>query len=410
MRILMIHKFFHRATSTGYMFDLSKMMEKSGNEVIHFATQDPRNELSKYSKYFVSYVDFNAPSTFYQKVKNFSRAIYSKEARSKLECLIKDTKPDVAFLHSIASHLSPSVLLSLKRHKIPTVMHVQDYFLICPNYSLLSHGKLCEKCKGHRYYNAPIQRCYRNSFFRSLIMAFVLSLHRFTKIYERNIDYFICPSEFLLQKMVDFGIDRNKLIHIPQAISVKEKPPCFSPGKYILYFGWLRPEKGVETLIRAMETINGTQLRIVGDGEQRIYLEKLIKSNTINNVTLCGPRFGQELIEIIGGALCVVVPSEWYEVYGMTTYEAFALGKPVIGSRIGGTPELIDDGINGFLFEPHNEEDLRSKIKIFIENPELAVEMGKNARRKVEQELSAENNYHSIMSLFKKNGDKKIGY
>ena len=401
MRILMVHKFFHRATSTGYMFDLSALMERHGHKVIHFSMQDPRNEPSPYASFFVSPVDFNAPGTPLRKLMWGLRALYSVEAHARIQALVRDVKPDVAFLHSICTHLSPSILVPLRQQRIPMVMHIQDYSLICPNYTLLSHGQICERCKGHRYYNAVLQRCYRNSLARSLAMASILAVHRATRIYERNIDCFICPSRFLLQKMLDFGVNAEKLVHIPQAVSLDGREPSYCAGDYIVFFGWLRPEKGVATLLRSVKLIRETRLLVVGDGEQRGYLEHLAKSLELGNVTFTGPRFGKDLMDIVRGALCVVVPSEWYEVYGMTTYEAFALGKPVIGSRIGATPELVEDGITGALFDPGDWHDLAAKIQALVDHPGVAVEMGRNARQKVEGDLSAERNYAAIMALFR---------
>ena len=400
MRILMVHKYFHcQGVSTSYMFNLSGEMERHGHKVIHFAMQDPRNEPSPYSFYFAKPIDFNVPGSVLQDFKKIAHALYSFDARRHVERLIEAAHPEAVFLHTIYNHLTPSILLAFKRFGLPVVQHLQDYFLICPNYKLFANGKLCERCRGGRFYNAILQACCMGSLKRSAAQALVTAIHRVLKAYENNIDFFIAPSEFLKKKYLEFGFKGN-IIHIPQAISLEGREPCYESENYIVYFGWLKPEKGVATLIKSMAKVPHTRLLVIGDGEDRERLERIAYFLGLNNVNFTGIKLGQDLLDTIRHARFVVVPSEWYEVFGMVTYEAFALGKPVIGSRIGATPELVHDGETGLLFNPGDSDDLAEKIIYMLGHPHLVTEMGHNARAMVEGKFSTENNYRSIMKLY----------
>jgi glycosyltransferase involved in cell wall biosynthesis len=397
----MCHKYLRKTgVSTRYFFDLADVFQSKGHEVVFFSMDDPRNIETSFSKYFVKNIDYNITKSWFQYLKEGMHAIYSTEAGKKVELLIKDTKPEGVFLHDIQHHLSPSILHVFKKCNLPVVLHLSDFFLVCPSYRLLSKGAICEKCRGGKFYHAIRERCFRDSWGRSAAAALVAYIHRAIKIYENNVDFFIAPSRFVMDKYIDMGFDRDKIVLIPQAISIDQLHPRPGEGDYVLYFGVLEKWKGVATLIRAMQDVPGAKLVIAGDGREKANLEEMAQREGIGNVEFVGYKAGDDLWEVVGRALFVVVPSEWYEVYGMVTYEAFANGKPVIGSNIGGTAELIDHGISGLLFEPGNVGDLSEKIKRLLADPGLIAAMGKNARRKVETVITPLNNYKSIISLF----------
>jgi len=174
----------------------------------------------------------------------------------------------------------------------------------------------------------------------------------------------------------------------------------------VVYFGRLSPEKGLFTLLQAARNLPA-QVKIIGDGPLRQVLEERVAQEGLANVDFLGYRSGQDLQEAIRSAAAVVLPSEWYENNPRTVIEAFALGKPVIGSRIGGIPELVRDGETGFTFEPGNAEDLREKIVLLARSPRLAEEMGRRAREIVEEELSPERHYEGLMQIYRRAAEKK---
>jgi glycosyltransferase involved in cell wall biosynthesis len=111
---------------------------------------------------------------------------------------------------------------------------------------------------------------------------------------------------------------------------------------------------------------------------------------------------GEELKEAVRNALCTIVPSICYDNSPLAVFESMALGKPVIASRIGGIPELVIDGRTGFLFEPGNFRELAEKIRCLIGMPETIVDMGREARARLEREYSPESHYLALMGIYRR--------
>jgi len=148
MKILIVNSFnFLKGGSDRAALDMLKILEDHGHEVAYFSTIHPDNYPSKWSKYFVKYYDLNSSHGWMSKIKIVLRIWYNFEARKKIRALIRDFKPDIAHLHNIYHHLSPSVISELKKHKIPVVKTLHDYKLISPNYYLFLDGKIWEKTK-----------------------------------------------------------------------------------------------------------------------------------------------------------------------------------------------------------------------------------------------------------------------
>lgn len=388
------------------------MLEKAGNQVVYFAMQHPQNIETEYSRYFVCQVSLENPGeiNWLNKVKSGLNIIYSIEAKKKMEKLLFEQKPDLAHLHNIYHQISPSILPVLHQKGIPVVMSLHDYKLVCPNYKLVTQGEVCEKCNSSKYYQAVLHKCVKNSFSASLLNCMEMYIHKFLKLYEKNVDLFISPSLFMREKLSEFGFDKSKIAYLPPWIKEIKLTPSYSSEDYFLYFGRINREKGLETLIRAMEKIKEGQLLVAGQGEEAEKLQRYVNENEIDNVKFLGFMQREKLDELIRSSRFVVLPSEWYENSPSTVYESFALGKPVIGSRIGGIPELIEDGINGILFEPKSVDDLAEKIKYLYHHPLLAEKMGIAAREKIEEKYSEEEYYKKLLGLYDglvKNGGKK---
>ena len=364
------------------------MLEKEGHEVAKFSMAHPENLPDKYEKYFVSNVDFNN-FKFGSILKIIGRVLWSWEAARKFEKLIFDFKPDIIHLHNIYHQISPSIIKVAKKHSLPVIMHLHDYKLICPNYKLFAKGEICYRCKGGKYYQCTINKCLKNSFLKSLLATIEMYLHhKVLKIYDK-IDLFIAPSRFMKNICVEFGAPEEKIRVVHNF--VLPTSPCYLPGRtratnaghandgapsvmrrgrhanegdYLLYFGRLSEEKGIDVLLEAMRKADvSIKLKIVGEGPEE---EKLkVKSEKLkagNRVEFVGPKYGEELQNLINGAKAIVIPSVWPENMPLSLLESMAIGKMVIASRIGGIPEIIKDGENGFLFKPGDADDLADKI------------------------------------------------
>lgn len=400
MKILMVNKFYYiKGGSETYYFALKQLLESKGHEVIDFSMQDEKNFESPYAEYFVSAVDYNGKMGLSQQIKAAANIIYSVEAKKKLEKLIQKTKPDVAHLHIFQHQLSPSILDVLKKYNIPVVYTAHDLKMLCLNYVMMTNGKVCEKCKGGHYMNCLKQKCVKDSTLKSAINVVEGYLHKWRKSYD-VVDKIITPSKFYADKFVEFGVAKERVMHLPNFLG-RECPTVNQSEdslQYFLYFGRLSREKGIMTLIKAVEGTD-MQLSIVGGGPCKEEIESYIAEHRLQNVKLLGFKSGQELIDVVGNARAVVLPSEWYENGPYSAIEALQLGRPIIGSKIGGIPELVDG--NGVTFNHGNVEELR---KCLIEFPKPETEeyekVSAKSKQIFEERYTAESHYEELFKVY----------
>ncbi len=281
-------------------------------------------------------------------------------------------------------------------------MTMRDYKMVCPAYSMLCKGEMCEKCRDGRFYHCGINRCTKGSLFKSLVNVAEMYLHhRILHIYDK-IDLYISPSRFLKNKVKEMGL-KGEVVYLPNCVDVDEFEPGFEwQEKSVVYVGRLSREKGVETLIDAVKDIADIRLKIIGDGPLKGALEEKIRNERIGNVDFLGYRTGKDLHDEIRSSMFLVSPSQWYENNPRTVIEAFALGKPVVGARIGGIPELVRDWETGLTYISGDVNALREKIMLMLENKDKIYDMGKNARGLIERELNAGEHYKNLMRIYSK--------
>ena len=399
MQFVFVNNYFYlRGGSERVFLDEIEMLEANGHEVAPFTRHYPENLPSAYSQFFGYHLEYDNVG-IRKKLAATIELTYSLECKRKFTQLLEHFKPDVIHAHNIYGRISASVLDVAKAHNIPVVLTLHDYKLICPSYLMLLHGKVCEKCSGRFFYNCLLTRCHRGNLSSSLIYTVESYFNRLFKKYE-SIRYIICPSRFSLNKHREAGLPESKLIHLPNFIKVRDFEPSFSSGQHVLFVGRLSKEKGVLTLIRAVQDLD-VLVRIVGSGPMRDTYEAYVKEHGILNVTFEGYQSGGALKELYRNAAFLVFPSEWYENAPMTILEAFAYGKPVVGSNIGGIPEMIREGQTGMLFKTGDHLDLREKIKCLLTEPSTAIRMGKLARARVESDYQAGRHYEQLVELYK---------
>jgi glycosyltransferase involved in cell wall biosynthesis len=382
VRIIHVNKFhFVKGGAERYVFDLSREQTEAGHEVVPFAMSHPANAPTPYARYFPSRIDFDdveaarTPGTAL-------RIVYSREAERCMERLVDDTQPDVAHLHNIAHQLTPSILRALGRRGVRTVHTLHDYKIACPAYLFMCQGSVCERCRGGRFYQVALRRCHRNSRAAGVVLALEAYVHRVLGSYQ-HVAAFLCPSRFLRDTMVRHGLPEDKLVHLPYFIPADRYRPAEGAGEDILYAGRLSREKGLSTLLTALRYLPGARLVVVGEGPERASVEAAVREGL--PVTLRGHLTGDALHEAVRSARVVVVPSEWYENLPYAVLEAFALGRPVVGARIGGIPELVRDGETGLTFTPGDSEDLARAVRPFLSDPDRAAAMGRAARAFIER-------------------------
>lgn len=402
MKILLINKFLYpKGGDTISLLNTGTLLSLKGHQVLYWGMNHPLNPNYKLSQYFVSNIDYNHAKGILAQMNMGLKILYSLEARRKIETVIQSEKPDIVHLHNFAHQISPSILHVLKRYNIPSVMTMHDYKLVCACYKLLSNGRICELCSNQKHYHCFLKVCVKGSKMKSLLNMFEMYLHHNILNIYSTINYFIAPSLFLKHKLIEMGF-KGELVHLPNCINIDLFTPCYHWDEMsIVYFGRLSHEKGLFTLLNAVRGLD-LKLKVIGTGPIKKDLELYIKSKNMLNVELMGYKTGESLRNEITKSMAIIVASEWYENNPMTIIEAFALGKPVIGARIGGIPELIENGKTGFLYEPGNAEDLHSKIEYLRKHPDEIIALGKNARNFAEQELNSEKHYKKLIEIYEK--------
>ncbi len=404
MKILMAHKFYYYTGGADkYFLDLKELMESRGHEVIPFAMSHPRNLETEYSDYFVSAWDAHAKG-LRARVSNAARMVHSFEAARAMKRLVADTAPDIAHLHHIYHQLSSSILYPLADAGVPVVQTVHDYKLVCPNYKLFNPrtGLPCDRCMGHAYYHAIFERCLQDSALAGAVGCVEAYWNLLSRVYKSKVARFTVSNDHLKGRLLSYGIAPERIDIVPNFIDLDAYEPEYDSQGYVLYFGRISTEKGIPTLIEAMKRLPSLSLKIVGDGPQLGALQAYVTDNSLDNVQFLGPAWDEDLKPILAGAMFVVVPSVWPENSPFVIYQSFAAGKPVIGSRVGGIPDLIDDGENGLLFEARDIGDLAEKMQYLASHPDLLEEMGRNARSKAEREFDPQVHYERMTTVYER--------
>lgn len=403
MKVLQINKFnYLKGGADSYFIELSKLLEKGGLSVAKFAMESKENMPSDWDDYFVSHVDVRSHKAVEQ-LRSAGRAIWSFEAAKKMDHLVCNFKPEIAHAHNIYHQLSPSILPVLTKHNIPIVMHLHDWKLLSPDYKMFSKGKI-DTSAADAYWRSAANRSLKGSFTKSFLAAAEMYWHhKVLKVYEKNISLYVAPSEFAKKTFVEFGFKAEQIKIIKPFINAFNYRPNFRPGKYILFFGRLEPEKGVDLLIKAFARLRNKnyKLLIVGSGSEYYDLKKLVRMlNLKDRIEFVGPKHGEDLKRIISEAYLVVVPSVWLEIFGLVNLEAGVLGKPVLAADVGGIPEAIKNNQTGLLFKHGSVEDLATKLDWCLNSPKTMEEMGEEARNFVENNFRPKDHLHQIISLY----------
>lgn len=407
MKILLINKHLYpKGGAPKSTLATGELLRRKGHQVAYWGMSHPDNPDYTHKNLFVNYVDLVNGGGLVRQLKTAANIFYSFEAKQKIRKLIGIDRPDIVHLNNFAHQISPSILDIFDKLNIPTVMTFRDYKLVCPAYSMFCKNEVCEKCKGGNFYHCFINKCTHDSRIKSFVNMLEMYLHhKILHIYNK-IDAFISPSMFLRNKLKEMGFDRE-IEYLPNFTDFdtsQSLPEC--DNNCIVYFGRLSKEKGLFTLLDAVKDIK-VQLKIIGDGPIRTQLEEKVATEKISNVVFTGYKKSEELKREIQNSAATITPSECYENNPRTIIESFALGKPVIGARIGGIPELVIDGKTGYTFEPGNAVDLKSKIESLISNPDKCMQMGKNARKYVEEGFNSEKHYEKLMEIYQSAIDKR---
>ena len=384
MKILLANKFYYRRGGDCVCtINLEELLKSHGHEVAIFAMQHPDTLPTPWSWYFPSEVKFKPGPGM---IEAFLRPFGTREVKNKFNALLDDFQPDVVHLNNIHSQLSPLIAELAHQRGIKVVWTLHDYKLLCPRYDCLRDGKkACEECFTNKH-KVLEYKCMKGSAVASLL-AYKEAMKWNRERIEKCTDIYLCPSRFMANKMTEGGFSPDKIHKLCNFIDVEKcRKDSYSKEDYYCFIGRLSHEKGIKTLIESANSLP-YKLVIIGGGP----LEEEAK------VEFVGFKQWEQIKEIVGKARFSVIPSECYENNPLSVIEAQCLGTPVLGARIGGIPELIEEGVSGMTFESRNVKDLKEKIEsMFATSFDYRVIAESSQRR-----YNAENYYNQIVEIYK---------
>ncbi len=397
MKIALVNNYYYlRGGCERVLFDDQKALEELGHEVFPFAQYDKRNHFAK-SEYCFPKIADPTEVVGAGRAKAAIDIIYSSSAGRAFTAFLNDFQPDVIHCHNIYNHLTTAILDAAQRCRLPTVLTVHDLKLVCPAYLGIRKGKPCTLCKDGGYWRCIRWKCHKGSYAASMASACEAYFNKLGGKYD-SVECFLCPSRFMQKLLVDSGIAAARTSYHPNALTPKDFLPSFEPGQYVLYAGRLSEEKGLLTLLAAIERAN-IPLRIAGTGPLESEIQSRIRARGLP-VQMEGFCSGERLAELFRNSAFTILPSEWYENASMSVLESFAYGKPVLASDMGGNSELVVDGLAGRLFPSGNFERLAEVANEMWGNRSEICNMGKRARRFVEQRFNHGKRIADLLSIY----------
>ncbi len=419
MKILLSnYRYFISGGPERYMFNVKKELESCGHEVMPFSIDYKKNQSTPYSKYFVSPIGNREQIYFDQHKKSFrtyfktiSRLFYSPEVKKNVTNIIRDQQSDIAYVLHYLRKLSPSLIAGLKKNKLPIVVRISDYAMLCPQAHCLRDGVPCTLCTKGALRSSVKYKCVKGSFSASLINSIATHYHRKKKFFDL-IDTFVCTNQFMYNMMAEAGYPESKLVCIPTFTDTSHFSPTHKYAKkdYIAYCGRLTEIKGIHTLLDAYALLKKKghkqiKLKIAGTGDKQ-YLQRcqqIISENDMaNDVELLGEVRNDNLPEFLAKALFSVIPSLCFENLPNSMLESMACGTPVIVSDIGSLSPCVDNGSNGLLFKPGNPNDLAEKMSFCLDNTKLLSDMARQAHNEALDKYSPDKHITALTQLFTK--------
>jgi glycosyltransferase involved in cell wall biosynthesis len=384
MKILHVNKFFDARDGVDiYLQRLMRRQADGGHEVHVFATRARTNVPTPDEPYFVHRFDYSRSEGPKEDARKALSFLWNAEAASAMARILDDVRPDIVHLHNTYHHLSASILAPIRERSVRCVQTLHDWKLACPNYSMFTGGKVCERCRGGKYWNAVAHACLFPSFAANVLGASEMTMTKIAQSYEKTVHRFIAPSEFLRSKMIEWGEPAMKFSVVPNPADASSLPAPRGGG-YILGIGRLHATKGFETLIRAAARVPSASVRIAGTGPDEERLKNLARSLGAANVSFLGFVPPDELREIRRRAEAVAVPSVWFENCPLAVLEAEGDGVPILASNIGGIPELVEDNVHGLLAQPGDIDAWTACLQTFLALPEeRRKEMGEHGQKHI---------------------------
>lgn len=321
------------------------------------------------------------------KVRGFLSGIYCPSGVRAMRKALQHEKPDVVNVHNLYPFISPAALRECKKARVPVVMTIHNYRLICPTGLFMRNGTPCEECLDRGNEWGCIKYNCENSLLKSVGYAVRNTVARLRRHYLDCVDVFACITDFQRRKLIQAGFPSDKIIVIPNSVDVIDNYKSQGEGTYVAFCGRLSREKGVDLIIEAARRNTHIPFRLAGASR-----DKELIANLPPNVELTGYLSGHALSDFYAGARFFVMASRCYEGFAMAILEAAAYSKPMIAPDHGGFSEIIGHGKDavGLLTTPGNADALSDAIRNLWDNPHESTRLGLLANQKLKTNYSTD--------------------
>lgn len=391
MKILQIHNQYKYKGGEDTTVEDEKNLLKKNNCKVFQLIRSNKNEINS----LLQYINVG---------KNL---IYSKISKEIVIKAIKKINPDIIHIHNTFPLWTFSILDACNEMKVPTVMTLQNFRLICSKGTFYRDNKICELCITSSPFNAVKYGCYQNSRIKSLPISLMIKKNNKGLSLLDKLNKIIVVSKFNKKKFLEANFPENKIVIKPNFFlnNLNVRPSIKKKG--FLYASRLSEEKGILDLINAYNKFN-FDLKICGDGNLK---NKIIN---IKNINYLGFLNKSKLYEEINKSKFLVFPSKWYEGFPKIILEAFALGTIVIAPNLGTMSCIIKDKFNGILFKPNDIDDLVKKIKWVLNNDNKCKIIKINAKKDLLKKYSEKSNFKELINIYetaiKENKNNKLFY
>ncbi len=327
-------------------------------------------------------------------------------SEKKILSVLHHERPDIMHVHNFFPLLSPAIFYAAKGFGTATVMTLHNYRLFCAAGIPMRNGRPCTLCLDSKSVASALRYgCYRGSRLATVPMALMIMLHRSMHTWWHHVDFFVALSDFQKCLMAEAGLPNEAIRVKPQFYP---DPPDAQPWegreKKVIFIGRLSEEKGVEVLLEAWRAwgSNAPLLEVVGDGPLRMKLSQTASGiGLAHRIAFVGQLPFDETQQHLSSARLLVIPSLCFEGFPMVVREAFALGVPVVASRLGPLPDIVEEGVAGALFEAGNAQDLLRTLRSLWTDQDRLAKLAAGARETFEKKYTADINYRMLIDIYR---------
>jgi glycosyltransferase involved in cell wall biosynthesis len=335
------------------------------------------------------------PENFAGRLKAAASSFYAPEGVREFRKVLDSFKPDVVHVWDVFPLISPWIFPMCHKRKIAVIMTCDDYFFTCPARNHFREGKICTECLGGHEYNVLRHNC-RNNLGESLTLSMYTTMLRWLKLQTKYITRLVACSEFTRQWLAEHsGISPERIDLVPHFVDIPETPADPGQGRYVSFGARFVPEKGIDTFLEASRICH---LPFRLSRNEKFF----VNVDLPPDVDIVVTKGKDDLREFYRGARMLVMPPIWFETFGLVGAESMANGIPVVGSNLGATACLIEDGVDGFLFETGNAKDLADKVSRLWNDTELCRQMGGNGRAKAMRLWNSETHVKGLLDTYSK--------